>query len=188
MAAVHAALGFKEVLQLEGAGAHLLAHAPHAGARAQLLATPFAVEHGAARDADGGQTHAGRAHQQRRRGLVATHQQHHAVDRVAADAFFHVHGRQVAVEHGGGAQQGLAQRHDREFERKAAGLVDADLDLFGQSTEVRVARGEFAEGVADANDRTAVELVVRHALALDPAAVGKAVSVLAAEPLLGAEF
>jgi hypothetical protein len=33
----------------------------------------------------------------------------------------------------------------------------------------------------------AVELVVRHALALDPAAVGEAVAVLAAEPLLAAQ-
>ena len=34
----------------------------------------------------------------------------------------------------------------------------------------------------------AVELVVRHALALDPAAVDEAVAVLPAEPLLAAKF
>jgi hypothetical protein len=52
---------------------------------------------------------------------------------------------------------------------------------------VRVAWGEFAEGVANANDGTAIELVVWHAFALDPAAVGKAVTVLAAKPLLAAQ-
>ena len=34
MAAVHAAFGFEKVSQFQCAGAHLLAHAPHAGARA----------------------------------------------------------------------------------------------------------------------------------------------------------
>ena len=50
-----------------------------------------------------------------------------------------------------------------------------------------VAGGEFTEGVADADDRPTIELVMRHALALDPAAVGKTVAVLAAEPLLAAQ-
>ena len=40
VAAVHAALGIEEVGELERAGAHLLTHAPHAGARAELLAAP----------------------------------------------------------------------------------------------------------------------------------------------------
>ena len=44
-----------------------------------------------------------RAHHQRRRGLVAAHQQHHAVDRVAADAFLDVHAGEVAVQHRGRA-------------------------------------------------------------------------------------
>ena len=143
---------------------------------------------GPPRHADGRQVDAGRAHQQRGRGLVAAHQQHHAVDRVAADAFLDVHAGEVAVQHRGRAQQRLAERHHRELEREAAGLVDADLDLLGQRAEVRVAGRQFAEGVADADHRPAVELVVRHALALDPAAVGETVAVLAAEPLLAAQF
>jgi hypothetical protein len=146
------------------------------------------IEHRAARHADGGQVDAGRAHQQRRRGLVAAHEQHHAVDRVAADRFLDVHAREVAIQHGGGPQQRLAERHHRELQREAAGFVDADLHLLGERAEVRVAGREFAEGVADADDGAAVELVVRHALALDPAAVGEAVAVLAAEPLLAAQF
>jgi hypothetical protein len=53
---------------------------------------------------------------------------------------------------------------------------------------MRVAGRQFAEGVADANDRTAIELVVWHTFAFDPAAVSKAVAVLATKPLLAAEF
>ena len=186
MTAVHAAFGLEEIRQLERAGAHLLAHAPDAGARAQVLAAPFAVQHGSATDADGRQVDARCAHQQRGRGLVAAHQQHHAVDRIATDAFLHVHAGEVAIEHGRGAQQCLAQRHHRKFKREAASLIDANLHLLGQRAEVRVARRQFAERVADADDGTPVELVVRNALSLDPAAVGKAVAVLSAEPLLAA--
>ena len=64
VAAVHAAFGFKEVLQFEGACAHLFAHAPQASARTQFLTAPFAVQHGAARHANGGQVDTGGAHQQ----------------------------------------------------------------------------------------------------------------------------
>ena len=52
---------------------------------------------------------------------------------------------------------------------------------------MRIAGREFAEGVADANDRTTIELVVWYALAFDPAAISKAIAVLAAKPLLAAQ-
>ena len=152
------------------------------------MSAPLAVEHGATADANGGQTDAGRAHQQGGRGFVTTHEQHHAVDWVASDAFFHVHAGQVAVEHGGGAQQRFAERHHGKLKRESASLINADLDLLGQSAEVRVAGCQFAEGVADADDRATVKLVMRNALALDPAAVGKAVSVLPPKPLLAAQL
>jgi hypothetical protein len=58
--------------------------------------------------------------------------------------------------------------------------------LLGQGAKVRIARREFAEGVANANHWPTVELVVRQALALHPAAVSKTVSVLSAKPLLAA--
>ena len=109
VAAVHAAFSLEKLLQLERAGAHLLAHAPDTGARAQFLSSPFAVEHGAARNANRGQANTRRTHEQRRRRLVAAHEQHHPIDGVAAYAFLHIHAGQVAVKHGGGAQQGLAQ-------------------------------------------------------------------------------
>ena len=69
--------------------------------------------------------------------------------------------REVAVEHRGRPEQRLAERHHRELEREAAGFVDADLHLLGERAEVRVAGRELAEGVADADHRPAVELVVR---------------------------
>ena len=47
------------------------------------------------------QVAAGRAHQQRRRGLVAADQQHDAVDRIAADRLLDVHADEVAEQHGG---------------------------------------------------------------------------------------
>ena len=100
-----------------------------------------------------GRSHARRAHHQRRRGLVAAHQQHDAVDRVAADRFLDVHAARLRYSIAVGPQQRLAERHHRELEREAAGFVDADLDLLGQRAEVRVARRQLAERVADADHR-----------------------------------
>ena len=65
------------------AGAHRLAHLPDAGAGAEFAAAELARQHRPARDADRRQVDARRAHQQRRRGLVAAHQQHDAVERIA---------------------------------------------------------------------------------------------------------
>jgi hypothetical protein len=53
---------------------------------------------------------------------------------------------------------------------------------------MRVAGCEFTEGVANANHWAAIKLIVRHALALNPTAVGKPVAVLATKPLLRAKF
>ena len=47
---------------------------------------------------------------------------------------------------------------------------------------MRIAGGEFAEGVADANDRTPVKLVIRDAPILDPGAVDEAIPIIASEP------
>ena len=55
-----------------------------------------------------GQVRAGRAHQQRRRGLVAAAHQHRAVDRMAAQQLLDVHRQHVAVEHGGRLDEVLA--------------------------------------------------------------------------------
>ena len=90
---------------------------------------------GPAGQADGGQVDAGRAHQQRRGGLVAAHQQHHAVDGIGADRFLHIHAGEVAEQHRRGPHLGLTQRHHRKFQRKAAGFIHAALDVLGEVAE-----------------------------------------------------
>ena len=152
------------------------------------MPAPFAAEHRSTRHTDGRDVHTGRTHHQRRRGLVAAHQQHHTIERVGADGFFHVHAGQVAVQHGGGAHQGLAEGHDRKFERETTRLVHPDLDLLGQRTEVAVAGRQLTESVANANDRAAIKLVMRHTFAFDPAAVDKPIAILTSPPLLAAEL
>jgi hypothetical protein len=67
--------------------------------------------------------------------------------------------------------------------REAARLEDAVADVISEDAEMRVAGRELGPGVADADHRPAVELVLRHAAVLHPAAVDEAVDVLAAEPL-----
>jgi hypothetical protein len=77
------------------------------------------------------------------RGLVAAHQQHHAVDRVAANGFLDVDARQVAGEHGRRAQVGFAVGEHRELHREAARFDDAAPHVLGQLAEVRVAGRQF---------------------------------------------
>ena len=100
--AVHIALAGRELCHGHFTRTHHLTHLPHASTRAHVFAAELAVEHRATRQADGGQITTGRTHHQRRRGLVAAHEQHHAVDGVAANAFLHIHRRQVAEQHRSG--------------------------------------------------------------------------------------
>ncbi len=184
----HAGLGGEEFFDsVILPGAHLFGHLPHAGARAEFALLVMPLKHRAARQADGRQVARSRAHHQRRRGLVAAHQQHDAVDRIAADRLLHIHAGEIAEQHGGGAQVGLAQGHHREFEGEAAGLADAALHPLGDVAEMRVAGRQFRPGVADADHRAAVEQVVRISLVLHPAAMDEAVAVLQPEPFMAAQ-
>ena len=133
--ALHAGLGLGELGLAQRAGAHHLGHLDDSGAGAHGLAAPVARQRRAAGHADGRQVDAGRAHQQRWGGLVAAHQQHHAVDGIGADRFLDIHAGEIAEQHGGGPHLGLAQRHHREFQRKPAGLVHAALDVLGEVAE-----------------------------------------------------
>ena len=100
--AAHAGLGVDEICDCVILPARTSSlNLPDVGARADVLAAELAVEHRAARDDDGRQVAARRAHQQRGRGLVAAAQQHHAVDGVAADRFLDIHAGQIAEQHGG---------------------------------------------------------------------------------------
>src|SRR5690606_14642311 len=78
--------------------------------------------------------------------------------------------------------------HHREFQREAAGLVHAALDVLGQLAERRIAGRELGPGVAAADHRAAVEHLVRQAPALEPAAVVEPLLAVAAGPLLAAAW
>ena len=150
--------------------------------RADLAPAIVAVQHGAAGNDDGRQVDARRSHDQRRCRLVAAAKQHHRIDRITPDRFLHVHGCEVAQEHRGRAQVRFAERGDRELEREAAGLEDAAAHMLGDGAEMRVARRQLGPGVADPDDRPAVEHARRHALVAHPAAVDEAVLVVLPVP------
>ena len=120
-------------------------------------------------------------------GLVAAAQQHHPVDGVGANGFLHLHGQQVAKQHGRGPHLGLGQAHGWEFDRHAAGLPDTLLHMLGQVTEATLAGDQFRPGVADADDRAPVEGVVGQAGALHPAAMDESVAVQLAVALGAAQ-
>ncbi len=105
---------------------------------------------------------------------------------IAANGFLDVHAGEIAEQHRGGTQLRFAERHHGELERKSAGLVDAALHELRELAEVTVAGSQLAPGVADADDRPAIEQVIGIALVLDPAAVQEAVFPFSAEPGLTA--
>ena len=135
---------------------------PHVRARADVLAAELAVQHRPAGHADRRQVARRGAHQQRRRRLVAAHQQHDAVERIGADRLLDVHRRLVAEEHRRRAHQRLAEAHHRKLDRESAGVEHAVADVLRELAEMRVAGRRLRPRVADADDRTAVELVVRE--------------------------
>ena len=142
---------------------HLFAEAPDVGARPDVGAAELAVQHRPAGDDERRQVAACRAHDERRRGLVAAAEQDDAVDRVAADRLLDVHAREVAEQHRRRPDARLAERHHRELERHAAGFPHAALDVLGKLAEVPVARRQLRPRVADADDRPAVEDALRAA-------------------------
>ena len=92
-----------------------------------------AGQHRTAGHDDRRQIDRGGGHQQRRDGLVASAEEHDAVDRVGPEHLLGRHRGHVAPEHRGRADQRLAEGHDRQVERDAAGLVDALLDASATS-------------------------------------------------------
>ncbi len=158
-------------------------HLPDDGAGTDVLALMLAVEHRSARHDDGGDVATGGTHQQGRRGFVTASQQHDAIDGVAANRFFNVHARQVASEHCGRAQVGFAVGKHRKLDRPAACFDHATFDVFGDLPEMRVAGGQLRPGIANADDRFALELMVGNTLILHPATVHEAILVSGAKPL-----
>ena len=133
-------LGLQVIQARDAPGPQLGGKAIDIRSGTDILIAELAVEHRPARHRNGRQIHARRPHQTGWRRFVAAGQQHHSVERIGADAFLHVHARQVAVEHGSWLHHCLAERGNRKFERKAPGLVHAALDLLGQNPQMGVAR------------------------------------------------
>ena len=118
--------------------------------------------------------HADRAHQQARRGLVASAHEHRAIDRQAAQRFFGVHRQQVAIEHGAGLHVHLGDGERRDLDRKSARLPDAALDRFRALAQVQMARVDFAPGIDDGDDGPAGEILPPVAELLQARAVAEA--------------
>ena len=142
----------------------------------------LAVEHRTAGNHDGREIATGSTHQQRRSGLIAACKQHNSINGIGANRLFHIHADKVAKHHGGRAHQSFAKRHHRELEWETPSLVNSALHVIGNAAEVRIAGRKFRPGVADADDRPAIEQVIRQPLVLHPAAVDKTVPVSQAKP------
>ena len=150
----HGALEIQPVFLADPPGSKFGLEAPAIGAGSQLLASPVGGELWPAGHENRRHVRTHGAHEQSRRGLVATSQEDHPIQRIGPDAFLHVHAQEVPEEHGGGAHVELAQRDDRKFEGHPAGLPDPLLDPLGQRAQVGIAMGQLAPGVADADEGT----------------------------------
>ena len=188
LATRHARFRSKEVLAGHLAGADSFRELPHIGSTADVPALVLPVELGAAGQDDRGEVDAGCSHQLGRRVLVASAEQHHAIDWVTSDGLLDGHRHQIPEEHGGWQHLGLAQRHCRENERNSPGLPHTALDVLGQLIEVTVARGQIRPTRADPDHRTIAEQVVRVAVGLHPAAMDEPISIEFAVPPAGAQL
>src|SRR5690606_24854214 len=186
-AADHGGLGLQERLAGELPGPYLLAEPPHVGAAAERDAAEMAGEHGPAEHHDGGQVDGGGGHQQGRDGLVAAAEQHDAVDRVGAQHLLGGHGGEVAPEHGGGPDVGLADGDGGQVERDSAGRPDALFDAVGGLGGVGGAGGQVGGGAGDGHVRPRAGEGVAGRAAADPGAVERGVPVVACAPLRGAK-
>ena len=74
---------------------------------------------------------------------------------MAAQQFLAFHGEEIAIEHGRRFDDRLGERHRRQFDRKAAGLIDAALHVLGAVAQMAVAGVDVAPGVDDADHRLA---------------------------------
>src|SRR4051794_28048539 len=106
---------------------------------------------------------------------------------MGADRLLDIHRGQIAEQHRRRAHRHLAERGHRKFERIAAGIEHTLADMLGDNAEMPVAGRQLRPGVADADDRPALEAVLRRAAVLEERAVIEPHLVLAAEPRLAAQ-
>ena len=184
----HRLLGLHQVFVVHLAGLEHFLELEDMRARTDGLITPAAVQHGPAGNNQCGHVAGGRAHHQRRRGLVATCQQDHAIQRIGADGFLHIHGGEIAKQHRSRPHNRLAQRHHRKFQRETACFQHTALHAIGDLAEVRITRCKLRPGVADADDRAPIEQVRRQALVFHPRAMHHAVDARFPEPVVTTQF
>ena len=144
-----------ELLHVDAARRQLLAGIPDDGARAREAAGEMAVQHRPAREHDRRNVHGGRAHDHRRRGLVASGRQHDTVEEIAVEALDEAEIGKVTVERRRRALAGLLDRMDGKLDGNAAGVADAVAHARGQVEMVAVAGRQVAAGLGDADDRAA---------------------------------
>ena len=108
-----------------------------------------AVQLRAAREDDGRQVDARRTHQLGGGVLVASAEQHDAVDRVAPDRLLDGHAHEIPEEHRRRQHLGLSERHRREDEWNAPGLPHTPLHVVRQVVEVAVAGSQVGCARAD---------------------------------------
>src|SRR6202041_3475207 len=152
------------------------------------MAAEFSGKHGTAGQTNRRQIAGSGTHQQRGGGLVAAHEQNDSVDGVAANRLFHIHAGEVAEQHSGGTQLRLPQRHNGKLERKTAGLPHTAFHKLGELAKVTVAGRELRPCVADSDDRTPIEQVVRPALILPPTPVEESIAIFSPVPCLAAQL
>ena len=179
-----AAFNFAEFFVGHAPGAVEVKELAPVGACSQFPVAPLAAEHGATGDHDGRDIGAGRPHDLCRGGFIAAAKQHDGVDGIGPDALLHVHGHQVAEEHGRRLHEHLAKRNGGEFQGKAAGPPNAAFYGFGHLFQVGVAVVELAPGIADADDGLVIKNVGREAFGAKPRAPGEVVVFFPVPPRL----
>jgi len=160
---------------------------PDVGARAEVLAAPVAAQHRARWHVDRRDAHADGAHDQTRRGLVATSEEHRAIDRVAAQKLFRLHRQKIAIEHGRRLDEWLRQRHRRQLDWKAAGLQHTALDVLRPRAQVRVTGVDLAPGIDDADDGSAAPVGRVITELAQPRTVPERAQIVDAEPAVAAQ-
>jgi hypothetical protein len=132
--------------------------------------------------------HADRAHEQSRRGLVAAAEQDRAVDRMAAQKLLGLHRQKVAIEHGGRLDERLGKRHRRQFQRKAARLQHAALDVVGARAQMRVAGINVAPGIDDGDHGLAAPIACVIADLPQARAMAEGAQIAHPEPAMAAQI
>ena len=169
-------------------GAQLRPVLPGIAARTQRFAVPVAAQHRPRRHKNRGQIHAGRAHDERRRRLVATAHQHRAIDRVRTQQLLGFHRQQVAIEHGGRFLERFGQGDRRHLQRETAGLPYAALHFLGALAKMRVTGIDVAPGIDDRDHRLAGEILARVTHLQRARTMAERAQILGAEPAMAAQL